>query len=158
MNAEKREKIRQTLRSLAEAHASEMKLMEQMSALLHEELALDAATFWKTRGPALGSTRSDHPLQIDRDRLTVSFRDKSCFLGNTLPFRLVDYLARHLNTYLTYTDLLENVWECRCTDSAIRSVVKRLRSSLRQSGMDDLANAVDGSVPGRYALRLDSDK
>ena len=81
MNAEKREQIRQTLRSLAEAHASEMKLMEQMSTLLHEELAHDAAVFWKTRRPALGATRSDHPLQIDRDRLTVRFRDKSCFLS-----------------------------------------------------------------------------
>jgi DNA-binding response OmpR family regulator len=106
---------RPTLRSLAKAHASEMKLMEQMSSLLHEELTLDATIFWRTHGPPLGSMRSDHPLRIDHVRLTVRFRDKSCFLGNTLPFRLVDYLARHLNTYLTYTDLLKNVWECRCT-------------------------------------------
>ena len=136
MNAEKRDQIRRTLRSLAEAHASEMKLMEQMSALLDEELALDAATFG--RRAVRRRCQRDQTLLYKSTATGKSSRSEASRASSEhgLPFRFVAYLAGHLNSYLSYTD------------SAIRSVVKRLRSSLRQSGMDDLANAVDGSVPG----------
>jgi hypothetical protein len=33
-------------------------------------------------------------------------------------------------------------------------VVKVLRRRLREAGMGELADAIDGTVPGRYALKL----
>lgn len=153
MDAEKRELIRCTLRSLAETHAAMMELMEQTMTLLNEELALDAVTFWITRQSPAASSRVTDRLDVDHEHLRVSFRGKSCFLGNTLPFRLLARLASRPNAYLTYEQLLDDVWDGLRSDSAIRSVVKRLRAMLRRDGMSELADAIDGSMPGRYALR-----
>ncbi len=71
-------------------------------------------------------------------------------------FRFVQRLARRPDTYLTYNELLRDVWDGVRSDAAIRSVVKRLRRALREAGMDDLADAIDGSTPGRYALRINT--
>jgi DNA-binding winged helix-turn-helix (wHTH) protein len=45
------------------------------------------------------------------------------------------------------------VWGGVRSDSTVRTAIKRLRAALRQAGMSELANAIDGSSPGRYALR-----
>jgi DNA-binding response OmpR family regulator len=153
MNDFKREQIRHTLRNLAESYAATMELMEQTFALLDEDLAIDAITFWNSRTSArlYPAIRSPH---VDHDQLQVHFRGKTCLLGNTLPFRFLAYLLRRPNKYVTYEELLHHVWDGRRSDAAVRSVVKRLRQQLRRGGMGDLADAIDGSHAGRYAFRL----
>lgn len=155
MNSDKREQIRRTLKSLAEAQASTIQLMEQAVTLFSDELALDPLSFWKSRQPALPTSSSSSPV-ADEELLEIRYRDRTCFLGNTLPFRFFARLTRRPNSYLTYEELLEDVWQGVRSDAAIRTVVKRLRSLLRRAGMAELAEAIDGSVPGRYALRLGS--
>lgn len=154
MNPEKQERIRQTLKSLAEAQAATITLMEEALAMMTEELSLDPITFWKSRGsPTLIAPPTKTTL-FDIEMLTITFQGKACFLGNTLPFRFFVRLARRPNTYVTYEDLLSDVWDGVRTDEAIRSVVKTLRSKLREAHMGTLAAAIDGSVPGHYGLKL----
>ena len=141
---------------MAQAHASMIEFMEQALVLLNEELALDPITFWHAHRPTAHLKADDDDPVVDEGLLVVRFHGQSCFLGNTLPFRFLVRLARHPNIYLSYEDLLDEVWEGVRSDEAVRSVVKRLRSKLRQNGMADLANAIDGSEPGRYALKIDS--
>lgn len=154
MNPEKQERIRQTLKSLAEAQAATITLMEEALALMTEELALDPITFWKSRGSPATFAPPTKTALFDTEMLTITFQGKSCFLGNTLPFRFFVRLARRPNTYVTYEDLLSDVWDGTRTDEAIRSVVKTLRSKLREAKMGVLADAIDGSVPGHYGLKL----
>jgi len=156
MNTDKRERIRNALRSLAESHAATIKLMEEMSALISEELALDPFTFWKTRPAQSGSATLNDGLQIDQEYFTISFDGRTCFFGNSLGFRLLERLARRPNVYLSYEELLAAVWDGVRTDSAVRAVVKRLRDKLRRLEMTKLADALDGSTSGHYALRLNS--
>lgn len=155
MNPEKQERIRQTLKSLAEAQAATITLMEEALAMMTEELSLDPITFWKSRGSPSPFALPTKTALFDTEMLTITFQGKSCFLGNTLPFRFFVRLARRPNTYVTYEDLLSDVWDGARTDEAIRSVVKTLRSKLRQAKMGGLAEAIDGSVPGHYGLRLE---
>lgn len=155
MNPEKQERIRQTLKSLAEAQAATITLMEEALAMMTEELSLDPITFWKSRGSPSPFALPKKTTLFDTEMLTITFQGKSCFLGNTLPFRFFVRLARRPNTYVTYEDLLSDVWDGTRTDEAIRSVVKTLRSKLRQARMGALAEAIDGSVPGHYGLRLE---
>lgn len=154
MNPEKQERIRQTLRSLAEAQATTIKLMEQALELMSEESNLNPVTFWKSRGSPDASRVNSKCALIDPETLTITFRGRRCFLGKTLPYRLFDRLACRPNAYVSYDDLLTDVWDGERTDEAIRSVVKTLRGKLRQAGMKQLADAIDGSVPGHYALKL----
>jgi hypothetical protein len=79
---------------------------------------------------------------------------KTCFLGNTRPFRFLARLAQRPNAYIPYEDLLSDVWQGLLSDSAVRSVAKALRQRLRQAGLGDLADAIDGTVAGHYTLRL----
>jgi DNA-binding response OmpR family regulator len=156
MNAAKRELIRRTLRNLAESHAATIELMEQTLALLSEELAIDAVSFWKTREPPVNTPQGRKYLFIDSNRLQVGFRGRTCVLGNTLSFKLLERLARHPNIYVTHDELLSDVWHGVRSESAIRSVVKRLRQTLRQQGLPELADAIDGTSSGRYCLRLEN--
>lgn len=153
MNIKKREQIRRTLRNLSESHNATMKLLEQMMTLINEELSLDAVAFWNLQGPSKAVRRPEGVPIVEREKLSVMYRGKRCFLGNTLLFRLLEFFVNRPNSYLTYQDLLNNVWEGPRSDSCVRSLVKRLRMQLRQHGMSELADAIDGSTPRRYVFR-----
>lgn len=153
MNAEKREQIRHALRNLAQAQAATIEFMEKTLALLSEELAIDPLTFWRSH--IARPAAPPHDLLVDQELLSVTYQGRSCFLGNTLLFRFFAHLARRPNLYFSHDELLSAVWQGVRSDDAIRSVVKRLRIALRQAGMPDLAEAIDGSVAGHYALKID---
>lgn len=131
-----------------------MDLMEQILSLLCEELALDPLSYFKTR-PRLDSSTGQGSFLIDDMVLSIKFRGKICFLGNTLPFKFLSALAQRPNTYVPYEDLLAEVWHGAVrSDDAVRSVVKTLRSKLRNAGLAELADAIDGTVHGHYSLKL----
>jgi DNA-binding response OmpR family regulator len=154
MNSIKRDLIRRTLQSLAESHAATNELMERALALVGEELAIDAVAYWKARTATAAHPAIDRLFHVDPDRLQVVFQGKACELGDTL-FRLLQRLAKRPNTYVTHEDLLVDVWDGRRSEAAIRSAVKRLKQTLRRQGLAELADAVDGSRPGRYRLRVE---
>jgi hypothetical protein len=154
METRRRDQIQRSLRSLAESYRATMELMEQTLALLCEELSLGPLTYFQARPGLRPDPAAEPGLRIDPALLSVHFRGKACFLGNTLPFKFLCRLARRPNTYVTYEDLLSEVWEGVRSDDAVRSVAKTLRGRLRRAGLADLAGAIDGSVPGHYALRL----
>jgi DNA-binding response OmpR family regulator len=154
METRRREQIQRSLCSLAESYRATMDLMEQTLAMLCEELSLDPASYSQAHSGRQPAQTTQPDVTVDPATLTVSFRGKSCFLGNSLPFRLLRRLARRPDTYVTYEELLSDVWEGSRSEDAVRSVVKTLRKRLRVAGMAELADAVDGSVPGHYAVKL----
>jgi DNA-binding response OmpR family regulator len=131
-----------------------MTFLEQAMSLLSEEFDLDPLAYLKSRPLPQAATVSPDRLVIDPSMLSVTFGGKSCFLGSTLPFKLLFRLAKKPNSYVTYEDLLDDVWTYRVSDGAVRTVVKNLRTMLRKAGMDELADAIDGSVYGHYELKL----
>jgi DNA-binding response OmpR family regulator len=156
LDTRRREQIQRSLRSLADCYAATLETMEQNLTLLGDELTLDPLTYFRTRVRAQGPSPGPQPLRIDPNRRTVYFRGRTRFLGGRLPFRLLGRLARRPNTFVSHEDLLEDVWDGAVrSDDAVRSAVKALRQRLRPAGLGDLADAIDGTVPGHYALRLD---
>jgi DNA-binding response OmpR family regulator len=93
-------------------------------------------------------------LRLDRATYTVLWNDKSCFLGFTMAFRVLERLARRPNEYVPTDRLLEELWSATRTASTVRSTVCRLRSKLRDARMKDLADRIDGSNPRHYGLML----
>lgn len=155
METRRRTQIQQSLRSLADSYKVTMELMEKTFDLLCEELELDPLTYFRTRGVPAPVQTGKHVFAVDSTVLSVTYRGKVCFLGDTLCFKLITYLARRPNAYFTYATLLADVWDGAVrTDDAVRSVVKILRTKLRQAGLADLANAIDGTVRRHYALKL----
>lgn len=101
-------------------------------------------------GPAPART----PI-TDRTTFSVRWDGKTCYLGNTLPFRLLERLARRPNQHVSYEQLCEDVWEATRSKEAVRSAVKALRQKLAAADMDELKAAISGSTRGHYCLMLD---
>jgi DNA-binding response OmpR family regulator len=154
MNSAKRELFRRTLQNLVTSQAETLELLERTFALIGDELGIDAATFWRARTATPELPMAERLFRVDPDRLQIVFHGKACELGDT-PFRLLLRLAKRPNTYVTYEDLLADVWNGERSDDAVRSAIKRLRHTLRSHGLEELADAIDGSKPGRYRLRAD---
>jgi DNA-binding response OmpR family regulator len=156
METLRRDEIARSLRILANNHRSTMELLEHMLALVSEEFALDPFPYFKLQQTRRNIGVDNEVLTISSAMLSVTFRGKTCFLGYTLPFKLLAYLAQRPNTFVSYEELLSDVWQCVVSEGAVRSVVKKLRCLLRNAGLAELANAIDGSAYGHYALKLSS--
>ena len=79
---------------------------------------------------------------------------RRCFLGNGLAYKLFVQLLGQANQFVSYDQLRSEVWSNQIrTHGAIRSAAKVLRTKLRQAEMQDLAEAIDGSVPEHYSFR-----
>ena len=117
----RRDHIQRSLRSLADAYAATMRLMEQTLELLYEEAALDPLTYMQTQFSSASSPSSGRLLVVDPHRFLVRFEGRECFLGNTYSFRFLSRLARRPNLYVKYEDLLTDVWQGKRSDATVRS-------------------------------------
>ncbi|MBN9518492.1 hypothetical protein J0H58_08235 [bacterium] len=150
MTVDRREALRRSLRTLAEPHAATLRLMEETYALLADELALDPLD-----GPAGRAGRTEAPAAdcrpvLDDARLTVTFRGRDCYLGATLPFRILARLARRPNAYVTHDDLLADAWDGAVrSDGAIRSAVKVRGAAVRPGVRAGPTGGLRGPRPGR---------
>ena len=91
---------------------------------------------------------------LDESTLSVMWKGKTLHLGQTLTFQVLTRLARRPNQYVTHEDLARDVWEDEeLATATIRSMIRDLRTKLRDGGMMDLAVAIRGHN-GRYILEL----
>ncbi len=91
---------------------------------------------------------------MDYSTFSVQHQGRFCFLGNTLPFRLLARLLRRPNSFVSHQILLDEIWDGIQSPEAVRSVVKTLRSKLREAGLVTLSNSIDGKTKGHYAVFL----
>lgn len=156
--ARRKEEIADALRRLATTYAHTIQQFEETLAVLCRELDLQEINWTSLippKGPLVSlNEHSDQPI-ADSSTLSVQWQGFACFLGNTLLFRFFDKLSHRPNRYFPYNELLNDVWGGQRSHASVRNVVKRLRDRLSESGMTRVANAIDGSVPGHYALLLD---
>jgi len=156
MDSDRREQIRLTLRRLAESQAAMIEFLQQAQKLVEEEFLLDPVEYFRrttSSSPLRGNTTH---LQVEPTLLSVSYRGKTCFLGNSYSFHLLHHLAQKTNRYVSRQELFDAVWEGDRSEEALRSTVKVLRKRLREAGLAELADAIDGSTKGHYVLKLTS--
>ncbi len=141
---------------LAAAHASAAALVQEIIVTVRERLGFDlgeiAPVAASLAAPSPnGRTSARRPI-VDVATFSVHWDGKTCVLGNTLPFRLLERLGRRPNQFIHCDQLLDDVWQGLRSREAIRSVVKVLKQKLVQAGMDDLAASIKGSQPHHYGL------
>ncbi len=138
------EQILHLLGRIAEAHTTAAICTAELRAIIERE------TSARTQDLPDFSLR---PI-VDYSTRSVSWAGKCCRLGPTLIFDLLDRLARRPNQYVTHQQLLIDVWRTQISLVTIRSAIRDLRCRLRQAGMSQLANAIEGKR-GCYGLILD---
>jgi len=106
-------------------------------------------------GAALPGRDLSRPVTADRATFCVHWANRTCHLGNTMAFKLLERLARRPNQLVPCDALLEELWDRYASRDAVRSAVKVLRNKLNAAGMGDLAKAIDGSTSHHYGLILD---
>ena len=158
LTVEKKRLIQESLRCLGASHSAAVMQIEETIAVLTNALELggiaaDHAARSTSEQDFLRSPDHDLPI-ADQTTFTVVWRGRSCFLGNTLLFRLFARLLRSRNRFVSHVDLLDDVWDGPREGSVIRGVAKRLRDQLAKDGMADLAQAIDGTTSGHYGLML----
>jgi DNA-binding response OmpR family regulator len=149
--------FRESLRQLAEGYAAiiahyDIAHYERTIALLAVQLSRPAHQ--PARPSRVGRSRTAE-LRVLDETLTVAFREQRCFLGNTIPLKLFRRLLAQRNQFIRHDDLLRQVWEVIRAPSTIRSAVKILRRQLREAGMKNVADAIDGRIAGHYGLMID---
>ena len=93
-------------------------------------------------------------LVVDEARFSVGWEGASCYLGYTIPFKLLRRLARRPNHFVSCDQLRQDVWlGVDRADSTIRSEVRHLRRKLVAAGCGELAAKLCGRN-GHYALLL----
>lgn len=145
------ETILDAFAELAALHAAAAATAERAWSLLAEHDEADL------RCPACRhqACPSGRPV-VNTTTFSVEWRGRLCALGPTIQFKLIQRLSRRTERYYPYTDLMEDVWDRRCSNTTVRSAVKRLRRALCDAGMDDLAEAIKGRGEC-YGLFLNGD-
>lgn len=93
-------------------------------------------------------------LQVDRTAFVVRSGTKTCHLGHTILFRVMDVLVHHPDQYVSRELLLDLAWHGSRADSTVRSAIGELRSRLIAGGLPEVAAAIDARNPGHYCLRV----
>jgi DNA-binding response OmpR family regulator len=147
----------------AMAHLQQaMLLIEEAAPGIVEGLAAGAVVV--SRPPPVVPDRPEtrpgngpaRPSIIDEATFSVHWANRTCYLGNTKPFRLMERLARRPNHLVLCDVLLEDLWDEHSSREVLRAAVKMLRRKLTSAGMEDLAEAIDGSTTHHYGLMLNS--
>ena len=81
---------------------------------------------------------------VNAATFSVEWRGRRCDLGPSILFKLIQRLLRRPDRYYPYDILMDDVWDRRCSNTTVRSAVKRLRRALCNAGMSDLADAIRG--------------
>ena len=148
------ERLSQLLTSLHQAAQLAEEIIDDVAKNLENTAHAFHFSVAASRLPPSAWKDLDHYPIVDRTTFTVHWAGKICYLGNTLPFKFFERLARRPNQLLHCDQLLDDVWQCCRSRDAMRSVVKVLRQKLRQAGMEDLARAIDGTTARHYGLML----
>src|SRR5690349_13251934 len=62
-------------------------------------------------------------LQLDRTAFVIRSGTKTCHLGHTILFRVMEVLVRHPDQYVSREQLLSLAWHGSRADSTVRSAI-----------------------------------
>ena len=85
--------------------------------------------------------RQDHKPKgdgviIDRCTFSISYKRKTCALGNTMAFRLIERLNNAKGFYVDIDTLIRDVWKNKVvSDGAVQHQIGTLRKKLRKAGI-----------------------
>ena len=159
-NADRKAEITKSLRELTASYVANLNQCERVLWKLSQQLELDEPVSLRAlihaQHASAGPSRVPHHPEVDLATFCVLYRGRRCFLGNTLPFWLFGILAQEINRYVSYEQLLSDVWHTpKRSNEAIRNVAQILKRKLTRAGLHDLAAAIDGRNRGHYGLILD---
>ena len=136
------ETILDAFAELATLHAAAAATAERAWSVLaeHDEVDLRQTSCAHCQHQLLPVGR---PL-VTAATFSVEWQGRRCDLGPSILFKLIQRLLRRPDRYYPYDILMDDVWDRRCSNTTVRSAVKRLRRALCDAGMCDLAGAIRG--------------
>ena len=91
-------------------------------------------------------------LIIDSGTFTLSYKGKTCELGNTLSFKLIKRLSEAKGIFLSLRELIQDVWLGKeVSDEAVQKQISILRGKLKAEGIEGIEFE---SQPQNYRLVL----
>lgn len=140
-------RVRQSLQDLL---ASLRRVTTEIEGTLSQ---LDTDTDHPVAGSIVPAPRTRIP-QVDRSAFSIRWGAKTCHLGHTILFRVMEVLVSHPDQYVSRELLLDRAWHGSRADSTVRTAIGELRSRLTEAGLPEVAAAIDGRNFGHYCLRV----
>lgn len=92
-------------------------------------------------------------LVIDRDTFTAWYNGEKCFLGNTIPFKVLVRLNQRPGTFVRIASLIDDVWgDVDTEDATVQRTVSSLRKKLKDAFGEQVT--IDGEQQDHYRLIL----
>ena len=113
-----------------------------------------AATVPSSTQPAVPPADQTHygKPTADRDTFTFHYGYGSCFLGNSVEFRLAERLAKSHGVFIDTDKLMEDVWEGRTVrKNTIAKTACNLRRNLKDAGVTGIT--IDGGEKDHYRMQ-----
>ncbi len=121
--------VRSILSELAQSHMKSALCLSQ----LQDFFATD---------PDVRSDNSDVP-RADENTFCIYWRNRKCHLGHTQSFFLFSKLLHRCNHFVSYEQLLRDVWGGQTkSDETVRSAIRELKHKLCRGKMRKLALAI----------------
>jgi len=99
------------------------------------------------------SSAAPRSLVVESETFTVRLGEKSCFLGHTVEFRLLERLNRRPGLFVSIDTFRASVWKDEYTaKNTIQRTVCNLRRKLRDAGLTGIL--IDGGQKDHYRLIL----
>ena len=150
MNSETLAILEKSIDCLIASHSDTLGSLHRLKAMVSSGMRIERET-----AERFYSEVADPWVPVmDLSTFCVRHEGRICFLGNTLPFRLLARLLRRPNSYVSHQILLDEIWDGIRSPESVRSVVKTLRSKRRDAGLVTLSNSIDGKTRGHYAVLL----
>jgi hypothetical protein len=116
----------------------------------HHAVASGTASSCRESRP---SPSSSHQLVLDKETFEARWGKRSCFLGNTIEFRLLERLNRRPGLYLCLDALRASVWaEEHTAKNTIQRTICNLRRKILDAGL--VGVLIDGGQKHHYRLVL----
>ena len=131
-------------------HLSPLPEEGKQSAEAEERAKSSSVVATGEQAQSTSATSSHSILVVDRETFSALYQGKTCYLGNTIPFGLLERLNQRPKAFVSYKALINDVWNDEETNSpAVQKQVSILKAKLKNAFGVGIEIR---SVPGHYAI------
>ncbi len=81
-------------------------------------------------------TLKKNEVEIDENNFSITFNGHTCELGNTIGFKILQYLHKHIETNVPVNDLITAVWGRNIVEgNTLQKTISALRAKLKKGGI-----------------------
>ena len=101
---------------------------------------------------SFSKTLTKNEVEIDENNFTVTFNGHTCELGNTIGFKIFQYLHKNIGANVPVNDLKNAVWgQHIIEENTLQKTISSLRKTLKDNCIEI---TIQSNIKGHYSMTL----